>query len=62
MWESGGLHKSVIEDSVFRDVILQHRVTDISKEYVAFIFKGSRFIDLESMKMVTCSFQTSETA
>jgi hypothetical protein len=62
MWEFGGLHSSVIDDSVFWDVMLQHWVTDISKEYVAFIFKVSRFMDLEPMKMVTCSFQTSETA
>lgn len=47
MWEFGGLNRGVIEDSVFWDVMLQHRVTDISKEYVAFIFKGSGYMDLE---------------
>jgi len=56
MWEFRGLHRSVIEDSVFWDVMLQHRVTDILKEYVAFIFKGSRYMDLEPVNMVICSF------
>jgi hypothetical protein len=54
--------QSVIENSVFWDVMLQHRVIDILKEYVAFISKGSRYVDLEPMNMVTCSFQTSKTA
>ena len=56
MWEFGVLHTSVIEDSVFWDVMLQHWVTDILKEYVTFIFKGSRYMDLEPVNLVTCSF------
>jgi len=54
--------QSVIENSVFWDVNVAALVYDIKKEYVAFIFKGSRYMDLEPMNMVTCSFQTSETA
>jgi hypothetical protein len=61
MWGFGDLHKSVIEDSFFWDVMLQ-QVTDILKEYVAYIFMGSRYMDFEPMNMVTCSFHTSETA
>jgi len=54
--------RNVIENSVFWDVVLQDQVTDILKEYVAFIFRGSRYMDLKPMNMVTCSFETSKTA